>query len=68
MNIERSGLAYFLEEETKLRDGDIIETLNGSSVEISIGDSLIYLDENSELLISIMDEGPMLHLIKVESL
>ena len=59
VNIERSGLAYFLEEETKLRDGDIIETLNGSSVEISIGDSLIYLDENSELLISIMDEGPM---------
>lgn len=32
VNIQRSGVAYSLENGNKLRDGDIIETLNGSNI------------------------------------
>ena len=36
VNIERMGIAYRLEDGTKLRDGDILQTLNGATVTVDM--------------------------------
>ena len=56
-NIERSGVAYSLQDGTKLRDGDIIQTLNGSYIDINFGDNTVGLDENSSATVHITDTG-----------
>lgn len=61
-NIERRGVGYTLKESTALTDGDIIETLSGSKVVLALSDSLIMLDESTELSISSAAEsGFVLH-------
>ena len=56
-NIERSGVAYSLKDGTKLRDGDMIQTLNGSSIDIDFGENTVGLDENSSVTVHITDTG-----------
>ena len=56
-NLERSGVAYSLNEGTTLRDGDIIQTLNGSSIDIVFGESTVSFDENSSATVHISDAG-----------
>ena len=38
-NIERAGVAYTLDDETDLQDGDFIETLAVSSVDLNFKDA-----------------------------
>lgn len=59
VNIQRSGIAYALENDTKLRDGDIIQTLNGSSIDINYGKSKFSFNENSEAKIHINEAGEL---------
>ena len=47
-NIERAGIAYSLSEGTQLRDGDTVETLNGSTIELKSEEDWIFVSENSE--------------------
>ncbi|MDD2503453.1 MAG: hypothetical protein PHG58_06340, partial [Clostridia bacterium] len=56
-NIERKGIAYSLSDGTKLKDGDIIQTLNGTSIDIFIGKNTVSLDENSEVTVHVTDSG-----------
>ena len=56
-NIERSGIAYALTENTVLKNGDIIETLNGSLIELSLGDNKLSLNENSEAVVVFDENG-----------
>lgn len=53
VNIERGGIAYALENGDKLRNGDIIQTLSGSSVEICYGEVTEAIPERSEVVIHI---------------
>lgn len=57
VNIERGGIAYSLGDGAKLRDGDILQTLNGSSVNIVFGENAVSLDENSCATVRISDAG-----------
>lgn len=59
VNIQRSGIAYALENDTKLRDGDIIQTLNGSSIDVNYGNRIVSFSENSEAQIHISDNGEL---------
>lgn len=54
-NIERSGVAYALKDGTELCDGDTLQTLNGSSVDVMYGNSVISLGENSEVVVHLTD-------------
>jgi len=56
-NIQRKGVAYKLENGNKLRDGDILETQNGSSMDIVFGENRISLDENCQIGIGISENG-----------
>ena len=56
-SIERKGVAYSLDENTRLRDGDLIETMNGSSIDIVFGESRISLDENCSVAVGISETG-----------
>lgn len=56
-NIERNGIAYKLEDGTRLRDGDIIETLNNSTVTMTMGNSSVVLNQNSEVTIHVAEDG-----------
>lgn len=60
VNIQRSGIAYALENDTKLRDGDIIQTLNGSSIDINYGKNKFSFNENSEAKIHIDETGELI--------
>lgn len=60
-NITRKGISYSLDEGTKLRDGDIIETLNAASIAIVSGENRVTLDENARVQIA-LDEAGMLTL------
>ncbi len=53
VNIERAGIAYGLENGDRLRDGDIIQTLTGSSVIIRYGDVSEAIPEKCEVAIHI---------------
>lgn len=50
-NIERRGIAYSLDDGTRLKDGDIIETLNRSSIKIEFQGNQVYLNQNSKVLV-----------------
>lgn len=56
-NIERGGIAYALTEDTVLKNGDIIETLNDSAIELSIGENKLSLGENSEAVANFDETG-----------
>lgn len=56
-NIERNGVAYSLDDGTKLKDGDIIETLNKASVTVEFGGSQVFLNQNSEAAVKIGADG-----------
>lgn len=60
-NITRKGISYSLDDGTKLRDGDIIETLNAASIDIVSGQNRLTLDENARVQVEI-DEGGMFSL------
>ncbi len=49
-NIQRSGVGYGLEKNVSLRDGDILETKNGTTVDLSAGEeNILSLNANTEL-------------------
>lgn len=59
-NIYRSGVAYALKDETILRPGDEVETLNLSSMTLMCGDGTvgnIKLDENTRILVKDREDG-----------
>lgn len=56
VNIERSGIAYRLENGDVLCDGDIVETLKGSSIDLVYGDEVESVGELREVAIHI-DKG-----------
>lgn len=56
-NIERKGLVYALEEGTKLREGDIIETLSSSSIDVVYGKNRLSFNERSKAVVHISKEG-----------
>ena len=56
-NIERGGIAYSLGENSVLKSGDIIEVLNGSVIELSFGENVLALNENSEAVFTIDANG-----------
>lgn len=56
-NIERNGIAYSLKDGTRLRDGDIIETLNGSSISIVLKENNVRLNQDSEAVIHLDKNG-----------
>lgn len=59
VSVERSGVAYSLEDDNVLRDGDKISTRNGASIDLVFADSVITLEENSEVTLSVSGEdGP----------
>ena len=52
VNIERSGVGYSLKNATQLRNGDIIETKQGSEAELVIDEkNKVVMGENTELTI-----------------
>lgn len=56
-NIERSGVSYALEEGNVLREGDIVQTLNGASIDISLDKGTVGLNENSETAFRVSEDG-----------
>jgi hypothetical protein len=64
VNVERSGVAYSLEDGNVLRSGDLIETLNGSSVDLVFSDSVISLEENSQTKLSVSEDGDIIFDLK----
>ena len=49
-NIERNGVGYGLEKNVSLRDGDTIETKNGTTAELSAGEkNILSLNANTKL-------------------
>lgn len=56
-NIQRGGVAYSLKDGNKLRNRDIIKTLNGSSIDIAFGENTISLNENSQATIHVSEAG-----------
>ena len=59
VNIQRSGVAYALENNTKLRNGDIIQTLNGAQIDLNYGNTTVGFNENSEAEVAISDQGEL---------
>lgn len=59
VNIQRSGVAYALENNTKLRNGDIIQTLNGAQIDLNYGNTTVSFNENSEAEVVISDQGEL---------
>lgn len=52
VNIERSGVSYSLKNATQIRNGDIIETRQGSEAELVINEkNTVVMGENTELTI-----------------
>lgn len=56
VNIERMGIAYRLEDGTKLRDGDILQTLNGATVTVDMDGDTVCLGQNCEVKLHLDDE------------
>ncbi|MEG1549254.1 MAG: hypothetical protein RR395_02355, partial [Ruthenibacterium sp.] len=57
VNIERSGIAYALSEKDTLKDGDIIETLQGAGISLLFGKSEVCMSENSEAVLYFDESG-----------
>lgn len=56
-NIQRSGVGYGLKKDVSLRDGDILETKNGTTVDLSAGEDILSLNANTELEAASVKEG-----------
>ena len=57
-DIQRSGVGYGLEKNVSLRDGDILETKNGTTVDLSAGDeNILSLNANTQLEAGSVKEG-----------
>ena len=63
VNIERGGISYSLKEGNALRIGDVIETLNGASIDVVCGESRLTLCENSSLKITEDENGAVFELL-----
>lgn len=63
-----SGIAYSLSEGSALREGDVLETEDGASVEVHFGKSVLYLEENSRLSLSVTEAGELLFTLEKGSL
>lgn len=48
-SIERSGIVYSVNSQTKLRDGDILTTRSGSSVTVDAGENSLVISENTQV-------------------
>ena len=49
VSIERAGISYSLKNDVNIRDGDRIETLNASTVTLSLGETnCVRLEENTQ--------------------
>lgn len=59
VNIERGGIAYALEDGTIMRDGDIVQTLAGSSISLESENTAANLDGNSEVEIALSTDRPL---------
>ncbi len=57
VNIERGGIAYSLTDKTRLKNGDIVETLNRSSITIKKGKNKIALSQNTKVLVYIKNDS-----------
>lgn len=64
-NIERAGIAYSLKNKTRLKNGDVIETLNRSSITIEAGENKIALSQNSKVQVHIDDNGEITLALKL---
>lgn len=56
VNIERSGVAYTLDNGTKIKSGDLVETRSGSSAVIKAGKNTYAVSEDTQLSFSGIDE------------
>lgn len=59
VNITRKGVSYSLDDGARLRDGDIIETLNAASITIVSGENRVTLDENARAQITLDEAGQL---------
>ena len=60
VNIERSGIGYYLQDGSKLREGDIVQTLSGSGVKLYFGEeSFISLNEDTEITLTAVSENKL---------
>ena len=60
VNIERSGIGYYLQDGSKLREGDIVQTLSGSGVKLYFGEeSFISLNEDTEITLAEISENKL---------
>ena len=64
VNVERKNLAFSLENDANLQDGDILETREGASIDIVYGENTLSFNENSEAEISISKDGVVSVLLK----
>ena len=64
VNVERKNLAFSLENDANLQDGDILETREGASIDIVYGENTLSFNENSEAEISISEDGVVSVLLK----
>ena len=64
VNVERKNLAFSLENDANLQDGDILETREGASIDIVYGENTLSFNENSEAEISISEDGAVSVLLK----
>lgn len=49
VNIERSGVAYTLDDGTKIKSGDLVETKSGSSAVIKAGKNTYAVSEDTQI-------------------
>lgn len=61
-NIEREGIAYALEEGTAIKDGDILQILNGSNITLGVNGGTVKIDENTNVDVEISDSQTTLNL------
>jgi hypothetical protein len=57
VNVERSGIGYFLSDGSTLRVGDIVETLQGSHVTFASGGTRVTLNEGTEVALGQTEGG-----------
>lgn len=64
VNVERKNLAFSLENDANLQDGDILEIKEGASIDIVYGENTLSFNESSEAEISISEDGVVSVLLK----
>ena len=61
VNIERNNVGYYLSDDSKLRQGDIIQTLSGSKVKLYFNEnSYISLNEDSEIEVTEISDNKLI--------